>query len=286
MIRSFVLWVVLALVLLASPVLAASDEVVIASGVRGGTYHGIYGPNLVRLLPAFKARQQPTEGSGENLDLLARGLADVGFAQVDVYAARMRENRARYENIGIVGRLADECVYIAYRKGGPIVSSDSFKTKIGDRKPILAVGKMNGGMHGTWLSVKDRVPAFDQTAIRFTAGTLAINHLAAGMLDAVAWITDPVNEDHILLRAVKADDTPGLIGLAEPTLPDTLPTLPNGAAVYESRVIPMSGGIRPETIDTICTSSVIFTRPGADPHLVDAISDVLSLEREKLVNRH
>ncbi len=283
MIRSFVLWVVLALVLPASPVLATSDEVVIASGARGRTYHGIYGPNLVALLPAFKARQQSTEGSGENLDLLARGLADVGFAQIDVYAARMRQDRARYEKIGIVGRLADECVYVAYRKGGPIVSSDSFKAKIGDRKPILAVGEMSGGMHGTWLSVKDRVPAFDQTAIRFTAGTLAINHLAAGMVDAVAWITDPMNENHKLLRAVKADDTLGLIGLAEPTLPHTLP---NGAAVYESRAIPVSGGIKPETIDTICTSSVIFTRPGADPRLVDAISDVLSLEREKLLDPH
>ena len=73
MIRSFVLWVVLALVLPATPVLAASDEVVIASGARGRTYHGIYGPNLVKLLPAFKARQRSTEGSGENLFLVSRG---------------------------------------------------------------------------------------------------------------------------------------------------------------------------------------------------------------------
>ena len=57
------------------------------------------------------------------------------------------------------------------------------------------------------------------------------------------------------------------------------------APVYESRAIPMSGGIRPETFDTICTSSVIFTRPGADPRLVDAISDLLSLEREELLSR-
>ena len=78
--QSFVLWIVLALVLPASSVWAASDEVVIASGPRGGTYHGIYGSNLVVLLSAYKAKQRPTAGSGENLDLLASGRADVARA--------------------------------------------------------------------------------------------------------------------------------------------------------------------------------------------------------------
>ena len=141
---------------------------------------------------------------------------------------------------------------------------------------------MSGGTHGTWLFVKELVPAFDATAIRFTASTLAINHLSTGMVDAVAWITDPAYSNHKLLRAVKADDSLGLIGLADPAL---VHTLPNGAPVYELRTISVSGGVKPETIDTLCTRSMVFTRPGADPHLVDAVSDVLSLERDKLLNR-
>ncbi len=282
MIRSFILWIVLALVLPAASVQAASDEVVIASGVRGRTYHDIYGSNLVVLLPAFKARQRTTQGSGENLDLLVSGRADVGFAQADVYAALLRSDRARYEKLGIIGRLADECVFIAHRKEGPVRGVGSLKAKVGDRKVVLAVGESAGGMHGTWLFVKELDPAFGATATRFTASTLAINHLATGIVDAVAWITDPANENHKLLRAVKADDSLGLFGLADPALAHTLQS---GVPVYETRSIPISRGIGAETIDTICTSSMIFTRPGADPHLVDAVSDVLSLEREKLLNR-
>ena len=282
MIRSFILGIALTLALPTASVRAASEEVVIASGLRGRTYHDIYGSNLVILLPAFKVRQRSTQGSVENLDLLAKGRADVGFAQIDVYAALMREDRSRYEKLGIIGRLADECVFIAIRKDGPIRGADSLKATVGDRKPVLAVGESGGGMHGTWLFVKELDPAFGATAIRFTPGTLAINHLATGIVDAVAWITDPVNVDHKLLRAVKADDSLGLVGLADPAL---VHALPNGAPVYEARTLPVSDGIKPETIDTICTSSMIFTRPGADPHLVDAISDVLSLERSRLLNR-
>ncbi len=98
---------------------AASGAFVIASGVRGGTYQR-YAANLGGKLTAFRITYRNTKGSGENLELLADGRADVGFAQVDVYAGLMRSEPERFGKIGIVGRLADECIYIAYRKGnGP-----------------------------------------------------------------------------------------------------------------------------------------------------------------------
>ena len=282
MIRSFISGLVLALALPIAIARAASDEVVIASGRRGGTYHDIYGANLVVALPAFKARQRTTDGSGENLDLLARGRADIGFAQLDVYAALLRGDRARYEKLGVIGRLDDECVFVAHRRQGPIHGADSLKAMVDGRKPVLAVGENSGGMHLSWLFIVELDPAYDATAIRFTPGTLAINHLATGMVDAVAWITDPANPNHKLQRAVRADASLGLMGLADPGLAHALP---NGTPVYELRTLSLPNETEPGTLDTICTSSMIFTRSGADPKLVEAVSDVLSLEREKLLGR-
>jgi hypothetical protein len=268
-----------AVALLASLATAASGAFVIASGVRGGTYQR-YAANLGGKLTAFRITYRNTKGSGENLELLADGRADVGFAQVDVYAGLMRSEPERFGKIGIVGRLADECVYIAYRKGGRVTAVVDLQTAGDAAKPKLAVGNPNAGMHATWLFMKQIEPAFGATAIEFTEGTLALNHLAAGMIDAVGWVTDPRNHDHKMMRAVQASDDLAILELDDP---DLAHDLPNGTRIYELREIALSAGFSAKAVRTICTSSVIFTRPGAEPRLVEAVSDVLSLDRDAIL---
>ena len=259
---------------------ASAKDVVIVGGVEGRTYQR-YAVNLGSKLPGFKVRYRQTAGSSENLDLLAAGEADIGFAQVDVFATRMRSERARFEKLGIVGRLADECVYIAYRKAGSVASHEGLQAQIDGRKPKLAVGDPQGGMHATWLLLNEIQPAFGATAIRFTEGTLAINHLAAGLLDAVGWVTDPRNHDHKLLRAVVANSELDILGLDDQSLAYTLP---QGTLVYELKNVALSGGLATRKINTVCTGSAIFTRPGIDPRLMDAVSDILSLERGAILS--
>ncbi len=272
----------IAIALAAAPTVGASardNEVVIASGVRGRTYHDVYAVNLATLLPAFRVRYRETEGSGENLDLLASGAADVGFAQLDVYAARMRADRARYAGIGIIGPLIEECVFVAYRRGGPVNSASALKAAVEGRSPRLVVGERGSGMNGTWAYVVELAPAYGGVELQHTAGTLAINHLAAGIVDAVAWVTDPENREHKLFRAVRSNDALGLFGLADPAL---VHALSSGAEVYTLRQL-KSGLREPKTFDTICTRTVILTKPDAAPRLVDAVSDALSLERARLI---
>ena len=121
--------------LLAVP--AAADEVV-ASGERGRTYHDFYAVNLIGQLPGFRVSNRPTKGSGENLELLADGEADVGFAQADIFAMRLRKNPKRYGRLTVVGRLADECIFIATRVGGPIASFASLGGSVEGRKPRIS----------------------------------------------------------------------------------------------------------------------------------------------------
>ena len=104
----------------------------------------------------------------------------------------------------------------------------------------------------------------------------------ARMVDAVAWVTDPDNREHKLYRALRSNDALGLFGLADPNL---VHALANGAEVYKLRRLPT--GLRdPETFDTICTRTVILTKPDAAPRLVDAVSDALSLHRARLIELH
>lgn len=277
--------VLAAIALAATPIAdtsARENDVVIASGARGRTYHDVYAVNLATLLPAYRLRHRVTEGSGENLDLLASGAADVGFVQLDVYAARMRADPARYAGIGFIGPLVEECIFIAYRKGGAVNSASALKAPVGDRSPRLVVGERGSGMNGTWAYVVEREPSYGNVEVKHTGGTLAINHLAAGMVDAVAWVTDPGNREHKLYRAVRSNDALGLFGLADPAL---VHALTSGAEVYSLRRLP-TGLREPETFDTICTRTVILTKPDAAPRLVDAVSDALSLHRARLIELH
>jgi hypothetical protein len=193
----------------------------------------------------------------------------------------MRSEADRFGKLGIVGRLSDECVYIAYRRGGRVTRMVNLQGSLGEPKPKLAVGDPQAGMQATWTFMKELEPAFGATAIRFTEGTLAINHLATGMLDAVGWVTDPHNLNHKMLRAVYANDELDVLELDDA---DVAHALPDGTRVYEIKQISLTGGLAPRKIRTICTSSGIFSRAGVEKRLIDAVSDVLSLEREAILS--
>jgi hypothetical protein len=270
--------VAVAVVIAGASKVLADSPVFIAAGPAGQTYYDFYGANLKSLMGGFRVTVRKTEGSKENLEMLAAGSADIGFAQRDVYRDRLREDPDRFGRVGIVGRLSDECLFIAFRKDGPVTDARGFQQDLADRKPLLAVGKSGSGTHETWRIVTKLDPSFTATAIRFTSGTLAINHLSAGMIEGVAWVTDPTNKEHKLLLATLADDSLGLMGISETSLTD-------GADEYHTRSFTVPGSrknFKDKKFDTICTQSMIFSRDGIRPGVAERVSDVLSLEREKL----
>ena len=273
---------VVAALLVASPSAAqeAPHYEVIASGERGRTYHDHYARNLISQLRAFRIRNRETTGSGENLDLLADGRADIAFAQADVYAARLRADRERYAGFIVIGRLTDECVYIAYRVGGPIASFASLAGPVDGRKPKIAVGPVGGGMSGTWSLMASLEPGLATAEVANTGGTLALNQLSIGIFDAVAWVTDPRNLDHVLLRAVQANPELGLLVVQAPKLEHTLA---DGTVIFESRAVDVTTGGDSQQLQTLCTGAMIFARPGANPRFVEAVSEVLSFQRDKIL---
>jgi TRAP-type uncharacterized transport system substrate-binding protein len=269
-----------ALLSVVAPAGRAHAAETIASGERGRPYHDVYGANLVKLLPAFRLENRATTGSGENLDLLADGGADIGFAQADVYALRLRQDRTRYGALTVIGRLGDECVYLARRVGGPVSNLAALGGEIAGRRPRIAVGPSGGGMAATWSLLSTLDPSLARAEVLNTGGTLALNQLSIRLLDAVGWVADPTSQELVLLEAVLANPELELLAVDDAKLEHALA---DGTRILELKSVAVPGASKAPPLRTLCTSSVIFAREGANPRLVEAVSQMLSLEREKLL---
>ncbi len=269
------------------PSWAQSRDVTLASGVPGGTYHDVWAVNLVAMLREYHIRIRQTRGSLENLELLASGEADIAFVQADVLAARLREQEERFRDITVVGRVRDECIYLARRREGPVTEVGSLRADVDGRPARIAVGPEGSGMNATWHYLRLLDPSLASAEVLDTAGTLALNHLELGMIDVVGWVTDPANREHVMLRAVEANDELDLLPIADAALEHSMES---GTLVYEIEPVVrrvergfLGLSEEVETIRTLCTSALVVTRAGANPRLVDSVSEVLSFQRERLL---
>jgi TRAP-type uncharacterized transport system substrate-binding protein len=252
----------------------------IASGPKGGTYRDFYARNLGKLLPGYAVLHRDTSGSRENLDLLADGKAELAFAQADIYAAKLSASPERYGGIVILGKLADECVYVAYRKKGLVTALPQLGQPVGDRPARIAVGPEQSGMSGTWMYLSKLDPKLGAAEVLNDGDTLALNQLGVGSFDAVAWITDPSNLQHKMLRAVMANDELGLMDVADPALEHALA---DGTRIYWLAEIQLGSGWRAKKLTTVCTSALVFASRGADESLIETVADVVSLQRDRIV---
>lgn len=272
--RAATLTLISLLVLFCGAVQAAEKpKVWIASGEIGGTYRGVYAKNFERQLRSYNVFHRATTGSGENLELLVSGKADVAFAQADIYAAQLREDPGRLEGVVLIGRIATECVYIAYRKGGAVESLAQLGQLVDGRPAKIAVGPAPGGANGTWSHFATLDPALANAAVDHGGGTLALNQLAAGVYDAVIWVTDPNNLRHKLLQAVRGNDELGLMPIDDPKLVETLPS---GTKVYERRRVVLEDGWRADKLDTVCTGALVLARKNSAPAFIQKLADIVS----------
>jgi TRAP-type uncharacterized transport system substrate-binding protein len=270
----------IALALTAALAQAADEQTVwIASGAPGGTYRDMYARNLARELRDYKVFHRETSGSGENLDQLATGKADLAFSQADFDAARLKESPDRYGDLVLLGKLSDECVYIAHRANGPVRNLGQLGESVGDRPARIAVGPEQSGSSGTWHYLTLLVPALAGASVSHDSGTLALNQLVVGAFDAMAWVTNPKNLDHKLLRAVHANDELQLMALDDPALASSLP---DGTQIYSIETVKTDASWTPEKITTVCTSAMLFARAGANPELVSKVADLVGLHLERI----
>jgi hypothetical protein len=213
--------------------------------------------------------------------MLADGRADIGFAQADVYADKLAQDPQRFGELVLIGTLADECVYIAYRMDGLVREFSQLGGMVDGRAPKLVVGgAKDTGMSGTWGYLVDLKPDLTATSIHHVASTLGLNQLLVGAYDAVGWVTDPRNHEHKLLRAVVANKGLNLMDIEDPAFSNALP---DGTTIYTPKTVKLENGWRARKLKTICTSAMVFASGSANPALVLKVSDLISLKLNRIV---
>jgi len=259
---------------------AGDAPVWIASGLLGGTYRSVYATNLQELLRGYRVLHRESTGSGDNLDLLVAGKARIGFAQADVYAARRSAEPGYLDGLVVVGKLADECIYLAHRKAGPVKAFADLAGPVEGRPVRAALGPETGGMQGTWSHLVSLKPELAAVTVETGTDTLAVNQLAVGAFDVVGWVTDPQNIEHDMLRATLANDALALMDLTDPAI---VSALPDGTQVYARRRVKLAEGWRAPKLDTVCTSALLLVRADSDPKLLKKLADLVSLQLDAIV---
>ncbi len=245
---------------------APKNEATLASGVSGGSYER-YAQEIDARVAAWQIAARPTAGSTENLDLLSEGEVDLALAQADVFASRIAEEPLVFGPLRILALLAEECVFVAHRKGSSVDEFEDLSRPVDGEDAVIGIGPENGGMAETWNHLSSVLPEQANAAVDYTDGEAALAKLAAGELDAVAWTTDPRNAQHVLLKAVQANDELGLLDVEDERL---FSILAGDTDVYLPRTLVVSDGER-ESVETICTPALLMGAPGAPEGLVSAL---------------
>ncbi len=259
---------------------ADGDAIWLASGHEGGTYRAVYGANLARLLRGTEVLFRETAGSAENVGLLNAGRADIAFIQADVFAGAYTSGDTA--DLQVIGRLSDECLFVAHRVDGKVGSFADLKAPADGAPLNIAVGPPDSGAAASWRWISQLDPALAGNETDAQHGTLAVNQLAVGGFDAVVWITDPLNLEHKMLRAVLENDAVDLMPVVDEAL---LEPIGDGTLVYRKRKLELEGGWRPKKVETICTSALVVMRRDADPALVERVSDLVGLQRDLIAPR-
>ena len=172
---------------------ALAETLRIASGAPGGSYNAL-ARSLVPLLAdaGYEVQVLTTHGSGENLELLATGLADLAFCQIDILEDGFRQHPGR---LSILGGLHREALQIVY----PTTLGFSTLRSLARRR--VCIGEKNSGT-AFYSRIMLSELGIDLADTLYLPPVEAATALREGTIDAfvlIAGAPSPVIED--LMRA-------------------------------------------------------------------------------------
>jgi TRAP-type uncharacterized transport system substrate-binding protein len=264
----------LAILFLAATAAGAPPSARIASGPAGGSYRGVYARALERGLDGYLVIHRTTSGSGQNLDLISEGKVAVAFVQADVYADRVAADPERFADVSVLGRLADECFYVAARLGGRVASIDALAVPAPERPYDVALGPPDSGTAGSWRYLTRLRPDLASATTHDVTGRHSVQMLSDGFFDVVMWVTDPANLEHPMLSDVRANEKLKLLEVGESVRGAQLP---DGTRVYDVRSIAVEPGAGARQVRTLCTSALVLARDDTPPDLVARVRKIFRL---------
>ncbi|MEU3725186.1 TAXI family TRAP transporter solute-binding subunit [Streptomyces sp. NPDC031705] len=254
-------------------------ELTFSTGVRTGVYHR-YGQLLEQALaqdmPEVKVRLETSEGSQQNLQRVAAGVADFTVATADAVGKYRADGKPGADRLRGCARLYDDYVQLVVPAGSPVQSARDLRGK------RVAVGQDGSGVR----LVSDRLltaaklnPRTDITAVAIGIDTMPAE-LEAGRIDAFFWSgglpTNAVRElsERFDIRLVQLGD------LVEPLQANGSP-----ARYYRPAVMPQDAYARARNTSAVATLAVpnlLVTREDTGAELTEQFTRTVIASRDRI----
>lgn len=248
----------------------SAANVVITTGQQGLTYNAVYGVNLASALGeyGYSTTVIPSKGSLDNLDKVASGAAQIGFTQADAYQFWRSRHSNEAQKVDIIGELADECVFVAVKKGSAI--SDESDIKAGVK---IAVGEPASGSYASWQYLQSLEKDYAKAETYAKGGVRALAKVTTGEYDAFLWVSAPDRSNKFLDAVNQKDSGLTVIDMNGWHVDDKLP---NGKPVYElKKAVTESGWISDSKVKVPCTKTLVVANTDAGDDMLETASTVL-----------
>lgn len=236
---------------------AADNPMIISTGAKDKSYYPM-GLNMQHLLPQRdKVEVITSKGSLENIDNVLSGKANVALSFADAYAYSMKRN-PDVKKLEIIGSLGKGCLYATVARNGKIKSDQDLQNE----SVRVAIGKEGAGSNATWRYMSILEPGFAKAQAFEKGDALAMSKLLANSddkFDAVLQMQSP-GIDNTLVQDVLANKDLIFLPIKDWDLNNKLP---NGKAVYTFENIPLTKGMFNQTLDTICTDTLVLADPNS-----------------------
>jgi TRAP transporter TAXI family solute receptor len=258
---------------------APGGRVVLATGTRAGVYQK-YGEELQDALavdmPDLTVRLRESQGSGQNVALVARGEADFAIAAADAVEEYRDKSSTNADQLRGVARLYDDYLHLIVPVGSPV-------ERVSDLKGLrVGVGPDSSGVQ----LIADRVlravgldPKTD--VIPYNDGIdSGPDKLRRGEIDAFFWSgglpTKGLTElaKHFDYRFVPIDGD----------LVTALHRQGDMSHHYRAVTMPASAypGVKGGPVQTLAVSNLLITRRDTDPELTEWITRTVIRSRDEI----
>lgn len=249
---------------------ATAQDVVITTGQQGLTYNAVYGVNIASAMSeyGYSSTVITSKGSLDNLDKVAAGEAQIGFAQADAYQYWRQRHGNEAQHVDIIGELADECVFVAVKAGGKIDDESDLKAGL-----KIAVGEPTSGSYASWQYLQSLEKDYAKVETYAKGGVRSLAKVTTGEYDAFLWVSAPDRSNKFLEAVNQKDSGLTVIDMNGWHVDDKLP---NGKPVYElKKATTETGWLSDSKVKVPCTKTLVVANVDAGDEMLETASTVL-----------
>ena len=182
-------------IILQNPFTGKESRYMIATGTEVSAYYKAGSKLAANLKGSYNAT---TDGSGQNLELLADGSVNVAFVQGDVYNHWINSHPAYADKFTVIVTDRTEHIQLIMRDG---MNEDDLQKK----GAKVFVGLQKSGGAGSWRNMQLLEPNYIAEPVYGELDQLAINDLVNKKYDAIIRTShiDPSNEFTMKVNATK-----------------------------------------------------------------------------------